>query len=110
VIAHDVDPVELVVWLPQLCRKMDIPYVIVKGKARLGTLVHQKTAAALALTEVRPGHVHELDNFIKAVRPSYNDNVDSLKKWGGGINGSKANQRERIAARAAARAAAVKSQ
>jgi ribosomal protein L7Ae-like RNA K-turn-binding protein len=52
VIAHDVDPLELVVWLPTLCRKMDVPYVIVKGKARLGALVHQKNAAALAVTEV----------------------------------------------------------
>jgi len=38
VIAHDVDPIELVVWLPALCRKMEIPYCIVKGKARLGTV------------------------------------------------------------------------
>lgn len=39
VIAHDVDPVELVVWLPALCRKMEIPYCIVKGKARLGAVI-----------------------------------------------------------------------
>lgn len=39
VIAHDVDPIELVVWLPALCRKMEIPYCIVKGKARLGAVV-----------------------------------------------------------------------
>ena len=31
VIAHDVDPIELVVWLPALCRKMEVPYCIVKG-------------------------------------------------------------------------------
>jgi len=41
--AHDVDPIELVVFLPALCRKMGVPYVIVKGKARLGTVVHKKT-------------------------------------------------------------------
>lgn len=29
-IAHDVDPIELVVWLPALCKKMNVPYVIVK--------------------------------------------------------------------------------
>ena len=27
--------VQLVVWLPALCRKMGVPYCIVKGKARL---------------------------------------------------------------------------
>merc|ERR1712212_987244 len=41
-IAHDVDPIEIVVWLPALCRKMGVPYCIVKGKARLGKLVHKK--------------------------------------------------------------------
>merc|ERR1711967_217691 len=31
VIANDVDPIELVIWLPAVCRKMDIPYCIVKS-------------------------------------------------------------------------------
>ena len=42
--ANDVDPIELVVFLPALCRKMGIPYAIIKGKARLGTLVHKKVS------------------------------------------------------------------
>ena len=33
VIAHDVDPIEMVVWLPALCKRMDVPYVIVKVKS-----------------------------------------------------------------------------
>ena len=32
IIAHDVDPIELVLFLPTLCRKLDIPYCFVKGK------------------------------------------------------------------------------
>merc|ERR1712141_950586 len=36
VIAHDVEPIEVVIYLPALCRKMDVPYCIVKGKSRLG--------------------------------------------------------------------------
>lgn len=48
-IAHDVNPIELVVWLPALCRKQGIPYAIVKGKARLGALVHKKNAAVRAV-------------------------------------------------------------
>ncbi|KAI3763584.1 hypothetical protein L2E82_13529 [Cichorium intybus] len=43
IIAHDVDPIEFVVCIPALCRKIEIPYCIVKGKSRLGTIVHQKT-------------------------------------------------------------------
>ena len=42
VIAHDVEPVELVCFLPALCRKKDVPYCIVKSKSRLGQLVHKK--------------------------------------------------------------------
>lgn len=53
VIATDVDPIELVIWLPTLCRKMDVPYTFVKSKAALGTLVHQKTATCVALTDVK---------------------------------------------------------
>lgn len=45
VIASDVDPIELVLWLPALCRKMDVPYVIVNNKGRLGALVHKKTVS-----------------------------------------------------------------
>ena len=36
VIAADVDPIELVVYLPALCRMQNVPYVIVKSKSRLG--------------------------------------------------------------------------
>jgi large subunit ribosomal protein L7Ae len=46
-IPNDVDPIELVVFLPALCRKMGIPYAIVKGKARLGTVVHQKVCSTV---------------------------------------------------------------
>ncbi|KAF8355619.1 hypothetical protein PRIPAC_97242, partial [Pristionchus pacificus] len=42
-IAHDVDPLEVVIFLPALCRrKFKIPYAIVKGKAALGTVVRRK--------------------------------------------------------------------
>lgn len=31
VIAHDVDPIELVLWLPLLCRKQEVAYCFVKS-------------------------------------------------------------------------------
>jgi len=89
VIAHDVDPIELVVWLPALCRKMEVPYCIIKGKSRLGQLVHQKTAAAVALTSVRKEDKAELDTLCKNFLAQFNDNVDVRRKFGGGVMGIK---------------------
>jgi len=89
VIAHDVDPIELVVWLPALCRKKDIPYCIVKGKARLGKLVYKKTAAVVAVTEVKKEDQAKLDQLINNVNPQYRDAKVS-RKLGGGIMGVKA--------------------
>lgn len=90
VIAHDVDPIELVVWLPALCRKMNIPYAIVKGKARLGSIVHQKTATALCLTSVKNEDKMEFSKIVEAVKANFNDKFDEYRRqWGGGIMGTK---------------------
>ncbi|KAF9997561.1 60S ribosomal protein L8B [Entomortierella chlamydospora] len=94
VIADDVDPIELVLWLPALCRKMGIPYVIVKGKARLGTVVHKKTATALAFTETRPEDKAELASLITAIKANYTEKNEAARKaWGGGIMGFKSNNK-----------------
>jgi len=89
IIAHDVDPIELVVWLPALCRKLDIPYAIVKGKARLGQVVHKKTATALAITTVRKEDEKLLDSVRTIFREQFNNNVDIRRQWGGGLLGRK---------------------
>ncbi|KAL5276263.1 RPL7A family protein [Megaselia abdita] len=90
VIAHDVDPIELVLFLPALCRKMGVPYCIVKGKARLGLLVRRKTCSALALTATEAGDRANFSKIIEAVKTNYNDRHDEIRKhWGGGILGSK---------------------
>ncbi|EQL31214.1 large subunit ribosomal protein L7Ae [Blastomyces dermatitidis ATCC 26199] len=90
-IPNDVDPIELVVFLPALCRKMGVPYAIIKGKARLGTVVHKKTAAVLALTEVRAEDKTELSKLVSAIKEGYSDKYEeSKRRWGGGIMGAKA--------------------
>ncbi|KAJ3401204.1 60S ribosomal protein L8B [Chytriomyces hyalinus] len=92
-IAHDVDPIELVVWLPALCRKMGIPYAIVKGKSRLGAVVHKKTATALAITDVNAADKHELAALISAVKTNFSEKFEETRKqWGGGIMGKKSNE------------------
>jgi len=109
IIAHDVDPLELVVWLPALCRKMDIPYCVVKGKARLGQLVHRRTTCALAVTDVSKEDAPKLDQLIQNFRIMYNDAAADRKKWGGGIMGHKAQAviktREKVAQKEAAKSA-----
>ncbi|KAJ7655637.1 ribosomal protein L4 [Mycena polygramma] len=90
VIAHDVDPIELVVFLPALCRKMGVPYVIVKGKARLGTVVHKKTAAVLALQDVKSEDNRELATIVSAAKANFSDKYeDQRRQWGGGLRGTK---------------------
>lgn len=87
VIAHDVDPVELVVWLPALCKKMGVPYCIVKCKARLGTVVHQKKATALALTAIKNEDQRDFAKVVDTCKAMYLEG--SRPSWGGGIMGAK---------------------
>merc|ERR1712217_977753 len=89
VIAHDVDPIELVVWLPALCRKKDVPYCIIKGKSRLGQLVHKKFASCLALTSVRKEDQNDLEHLAKNFHAQFNENAEHKRRWGGGIMGIK---------------------
>ncbi|KAJ9203128.1 hypothetical protein DTO166G4_5538 [Paecilomyces variotii] len=94
-IAHDVDPIELVVFLPALCRKMGVPYAIVKGKARLGTVVHKKTAAVLAITETRAEDKSEFAKLVTAIKEGYSDKYEENRRhWGGGILGAKSIARQ----------------
>lgn len=94
-IPNDVDPIELVVYLPALCRKMGVPYAIIKGKARLGTVVHKKTAAVVALTEVKQEDKNELSKLVSTISEGYNAKFEEQRRhWGGGIMGTKAVARE----------------
>jgi len=111
VIAHDVDPIEIVVWLPALCQKFEVPYAIVKGKARLGKVVNKKTATAVALVDVKSEDKAELTKVTEAVKASFNDRVGEIrKKWGGNIMGLKSNHKSDAKAKAIAREEAKRNQ
>ncbi|EGV96152.1 60S ribosomal protein L7a [Cricetulus griseus] len=81
VIAHDVDPIELVVFLPAQCQKMGV----IKGKARKGRLVHRKTCTTVAFTQVNLEDKGALAKLVEAIRTNYNDH----RHWGGNILGPK---------------------
>merc|ERR1712002_1413425 len=94
VIAHDVEPIELVMHLPALCRKLNVPYCIIKGKARLGQVVRRKTCAAMCLTNINPEDKSALSKVVEAVRNNFNDRAEEIKRhWGGGLLGSKSSAR-----------------
>ena len=97
-IADDVDPLELVMWLPALCHKMGVAYAIVSGKARLGALVHQKTATCVCLTGVNPEDEAALNSLKDSFTVKYAEN----KKWGGHIMGLKTQRKLEIRAAAIA--------
>jgi len=102
IIAHDVEPIELVMWMPALCKKMGVPYCIVKSKARLGSVVHMKTAACLAITHVHKEDQHKLDQMVGTYITMFLDTYESeRKKWGGGVLGYKALAALRIKEKAA---------
>lgn len=71
-------------FIPALCRKMGVPYVIVKNKgacteplsllthaARLGTVVHRKTATVLAMESVRSEDQAEFGKLVSAAKDGY---------------------------------------
>jgi len=95
VIAHDVDPVEIVCWLPQLLRKCEIPYCIVKSKSRLGKLCNKKTASCIAVTNCKPEDKKDLETLKASFQAAFNDNKDAHRKWGGGLVGVKSQHVQR---------------
>mmetsp|Transcript_15563 Transcript_15563/g.29960 ORF Transcript_15563/g.29960 Transcript_15563/m.29960 type:complete len:81 (+) Transcript_15563:653-895(+) len=66
---------------------MDVPFCIIKGKARLGSVVHKKNATALAFTQINNEDKREFDKIVESVRPMYNE--ATRISWGGGIMGAK---------------------
>jgi len=87
--AHDVDPAEMMIFLPALCRKNAVPFCFVRGKAALGNLVHMKNATCIAVTEVNAEDLPDLNNLSKQFMEKYNKNDDLKKTWGGGVMGIK---------------------
>jgi len=100
-IAHDVDPIELVICMPALCVKKNIPFVIFRAKARLGTLVHKKTCTCIAIERVLPEHTSQLKTLQNKARKLYNTRYNQYKnQWGKMKQGIKTRQRKQKRTRA----------
>ena len=109
-IASDVDPIELVLWLPALCRRMGVPFAIIKNRSRLGALVHQKNATCVCLEKVNAEDNKALDTLSALFMEMYNNNP--VTTWGERTLGMKttirvAKREARRKAEAAARAAVM---
>ena len=89
VIAHDVDPIELMVHLPALCRKKGTPFCFIRGKATLGKLVNLKTATCVALTDVNTEDLVEVETLAANFTKRYIEDTKIRRTWGGGIMGIK---------------------
>merc|ERR1711971_1162508 len=89
-----VHPIELVLFLPALCRKMGVPYCIFKNKARLGRVVRRKTTSCLAITNVESSDRSALNKLVETVKTNYNERAEEIKKhWGGSSLGNKSTAR-----------------
>ncbi|XP_077301492.1 uncharacterized protein LOC143922111 [Arctopsyche grandis] len=65
VVAADVAPITLVVAIPTLCKKFNIPYAIVPSKEVLGSLVNLKSSAVVGLEGVRAEHQGDFEDVIR---------------------------------------------
>ena len=79
VIAKDVDPEEIVVHIPPLCKDMGIPYTFVNSKKELGNAVGLPVAASVVAVE-SPGNATEmLQDILKKLPKVWEKKEDKAK-------------------------------
>lgn len=65
-------------------------FLSMQSKARLGSVVHKKTATVLAFTEIRKEDQAALNKLKESIKTNFNDRFAELnRRWGGGIMGAK---------------------
>merc|ERR1719217_1930308 len=89
-----VDPIELVLWLPSLCRNKGVPYVIVKDKARLGKVCRQSTASCVAITSVKNEDKNDLEKLCTLGRNEFLESGAAHNTYGAPVMGIKARHRD----------------
>ncbi|KAG0420288.1 60S ribosomal protein L7a [Dictyocoela roeselum] len=82
-IACDVDPIEVVLFLPTLCKKMGVPYALVRSKHELGKLVNQKATTCVCLCNVNKEDKGRFENLIARCNSLFADKYEIvMKEWG----------------------------
>ncbi|XP_037597835.1 60S ribosomal protein L7a-like [Cebus imitator] len=88
---------------------MGVPYCIIKGKARLGHLVHRKTCITVTFTQVNSEDKGALAKLVEAIQNNYNDRYDEIcGHWGGNVLGPKSVARNAKLKKAKAKELATK--
>ncbi|KAG0265395.1 60S ribosomal protein L8B [Mortierella polycephala] len=80
IIAADVDPIDLVAWLPALCRKKKVTYGVVDRKVRLGSLVNKRSVPCVVFTEIRDEEESEFKSLVEAIKANYNEKKKAQKE------------------------------
>lgn len=70
-ISDDIEPPEVLKWLPIICHENNVPYAILKGSAQLGTLVNKRLTTAVAFTKVREEEKLEFSQLVDSVNACY---------------------------------------
>eukprot|EP00992_Anisonema_acinus_P001697 TRINITY_DN10524_c0_g2_i1.p1 TRINITY_DN10524_c0_g2~~TRINITY_DN10524_c0_g2_i1.p1 ORF type:complete len:275 (-),score=48.81 TRINITY_DN10524_c0_g2_i1:39-863(-) len=107
-IANDVDPLDIIIWLPALCKKLEVPYCIVKNKAALGRLCGFKTTSCCSFLNIRSEDNNQFNKLTEAVKLSFNDRFEEANRHWGGLVPGKAAQAKARRAKAAAMVGKVK--
>lgn len=94
IIAADCDPIELVCWLPQLCRATETPFCIVKSQAALGKCVGIKHTTCLAITEVKKADQNDLETLRKNFLSQFNNNLELTTMYSKKVMGSRSQHQE----------------
>ncbi|AFM97823.1 60S ribosomal protein L7a [Encephalitozoon hellem ATCC 50504] len=84
-ISASVDPIEVVIFLPTLCRKMGVSYAIVENSTILGRLVNLKSTSCVCLCDVRPEDEATFKEMLGIANATFLDSYEThLSTWGGG--------------------------
>lgn len=83
-ISASVDPIEVVLFLPTLCRKMGVSYAIVENSTILGRLVNLKSTACVCLCEVGAADEAAFRDIVTMANAMFLDSYERhLQTWGG---------------------------